>query len=572
MNAERAADSAQKIFTVIKALNSGRLKVLPGQQEALVSELLGLPTGPTGLPDISRASPEAISFGRSTAIALMHLQANEEPATTSNNAMPLTDAQCKLFELFENLFVALTGVMASDVNSPEEIRYQLLSKFTGADHKYSDAVNDAVAELAQFYADNSIPLFQDAKRLGGVKAVSGGQRVFGPSGLTAVRIAGLYCDTQLIPDPIYPHLASELHLNARHLQLAIDLFHILTLRPLIDARLPEPPVVVFPSFEQQLQSNDPVTMAGVSALTVKVVAPVLDATLSTVDELFEYAKTHEQDFCEAVMRERLFVPPGVTPGVTMTAQEAARIYLAELEGIRSTETVETMKRLPTGVLIMNGILERLSPQYHLLENAGEMVAQPLLSQPVQWHYFERCALANARQLVEERVLSADAFQVLRALQDDSLAWLANVPIEGLVELRQKREHAQLREDLNKCVAQLSDAGRAEIDGVTKEVRHALEVLIQRQQQAMREVQARYATKGWGVVAAAGVGALAGAGLMFMPALAAIVGVSAPLAGAIGAAAGGIQKLAPELVTRGREAKAVQRSMLGMLAAARRTGG
>lgn len=570
MDAERAADSAKKIFTVIDALKSGKLKVR-SQHEALASELLALPTGPTGLPDISRASPEAISFGRTAAIALMHLQANEEPATTSQGAMPLADAQCKLFELFENLFVALTGVMASDVNSPEEIKYQLMSRFAVADSKFFDAVNKAVAELEQFYSDNAIALFRAAKALGGVKAVAGGQRAFGPSGLTAARIAGLYCDTQLIPDPIYPHLAADLRLNARHLQLAIALFYVLALRPLIDARLPEPPVVIFPSFEQQLERNDPVTMAGVSALTVKVVAPLLEPKLSTVDEVFEYARKHEQEFCQAVMRERLFVPPGVSPDAALTAPEAAEIYLRELEGIRSADVIEQMKRLPLGVLIMNGVLERLSPQYHLLENADELVAQPLLSQPVQWHYFERCAAANARQLVEDRVLSADAFEVLRALQDDSLTWLANVPIEGLVELRQNREHAQLREDLNKCIAQLSAAGRMEIDSVTREVRHELEVLIQRQQQAMRDVQARYASKNWGVIAAAGIGAAAG-GLMFMPALAAIAGVTAPVASLIGAAAGGIPKLATEWVGKTAEAKTINRSMLGMLAAAKRSAG
>src|SRR5438874_10146003 len=150
MDAERAADSAKKIFVVVNALKSGKLKV-HSQHEALVSELLSLPTGPTGLPDISRASPEAISFGRTAAIALMHLQANEEPTETSKGAMPLADAQCKLFEFFENLFVALTGVLASDVNSPEEIKHQLVSRFTVSESKFFDAVNKAVAELDAFY-------------------------------------------------------------------------------------------------------------------------------------------------------------------------------------------------------------------------------------------------------------------------------------------------------------------------------------------------------------------------------------------------------------------------------------
>lgn len=71
--------------------------------------------------------------------------------------------------------------------------------------------------------------------------MTGGQRTFGPSALNAVRITGLYADTQLIPDPIYPFVGSNLSLNAVHLQLAIQLFYVLRLRPLVEAELPVPP-------------------------------------------------------------------------------------------------------------------------------------------------------------------------------------------------------------------------------------------------------------------------------------------------------------------------------------------
>ncbi|MFC8311973.1 hypothetical protein ACFUJV_35970, partial [Streptomyces olivaceus] len=95
--------------------------------------------------------------------------------------------------------------------------------------------------LEQFYRENSASMFRAGKSLGGIKVVSGGQRRYGPSALSATRIAGLYCDTQLIPDPVWPFFAENLHLNALHLQLAIALFCILQLRPLVDARLSVPP-------------------------------------------------------------------------------------------------------------------------------------------------------------------------------------------------------------------------------------------------------------------------------------------------------------------------------------------
>jgi hypothetical protein len=252
-----------------------------------------------------------------------------------------------------------------------------------------------------------------------------------------------------------------------HLQLAIVLFYILPLRPLVDARLPEPPVLIFPSFEEGLEEKDAITQSGIASLMVKVVAPTCDASLRTIEELFEFARKHENSFLDAISREKLFVPPGCDPKTVGTAQEAASIYLRELKGIRSAEVLHKMEQLPRGVLVLNGILERLRPLHHLMENSEELVAQPMLSQSVHWYYFERCAQAEALELVNERVIARESLDILRALQDDSLTWLANIPIDGLVDLRRNLEHAELREQLKRYTTQLTSANPAELGVVTK---------------------------------------------------------------------------------------------------------
>lgn len=60
-----------------------------------------------------------------------------------------------------------------------------------------------------------------------------------------------------------------------------------------------------------------------------------------------------------------------------------------------------VKTLPTGVLLLNGVFERVRLHYHLLENAIELGAYPLLSQQAHWHYFEKCAQANAEDLLRK---------------------------------------------------------------------------------------------------------------------------------------------------------------------------
>jgi hypothetical protein len=572
MDADYAAQTARKVLEVIEALRAGKLKV-PAGLASEVETLLALPIGPTGLPNIDRVPAKTLAFARSTALALTGLAQMREDypqdVDEAADGLSLEDAQCRLFELFEALFVSLIGVPSVGIGALPELKDRMLYRLRNdRDDEAAKLHQLATSELFEFYQGNASTIFRAAKALGGVKSVCGGQRGFNGTALEATRIAGLYCDTQLVPDPVYPFLFGNLHLNAAPLQMAIALFHILALRPLIDARLPEPPVIVFPSFEELLEENDPMTKAGMAALTVKVVAPALDAQLHSIDELYDYARKHEEAFCTAIMRERLFVPPGADPRAQMTAQEALDIYLDALEGVRDRGLLEKMKKMPKGWLVMNAVAERLRPQYHLLENANELDAQPLVSQQSHWHYFERCSTAEARDLVNHRIISPDSFDVLRALQDDSLAWLANIPVDGLVELRRNQEHAELREQLKKFTTQLTSTKDAELPEVAREVRHGLQVLIQRQQKALAEIQRKYSPKAWGAAVGAGLGAAVGASMFFMPALAAFAGVAAPAAAAMGALGGGATAYVRELTGKAVEVRNVRKTMLGMLAAAR----
>lgn len=565
MEIDKELDSAQKVSLVIEALKSGKL-IVREQDDNLARELLALPIGPMGLVNINSLSPEALSVTCAMAIGLMHFK-QEQDKHVSSNALSLQEAQCELFRLFEKLFVTLIGTASSNVSSMDEIKVRMLARVRQSNYERFDDFNATADEIGKFYEENATSMFRAAKSLGGVKVVLGGQRQFGTPALTATRIAGLYCDTQLIPDPVYPFFAGELHLNALPLQLANVLFHMLPLRPLADARLREPPIFIFPSFEESLEEKDAITKSGMASLLVKVVAPACNAELQTIEELIEYARKHEHSFLDAITHAQLFVPPGGDPEKLGTAQESADIYLRELRGFRSTQHFSELEKLPLGILVLNAISERLRPQYHLLENAEELIAQPMLSQSVHWYYFERCAQAEARELVNERVLTQGSLDILRALQDDSLKWLANIPIEGLVDLRRNLEHADLREELKSCTAQLVSAGSSELEAVTREVRHGLEVMIQRQQVAIRAIENKYSSKKWMAIAGTSLGTVAGASMFFMPALAAAIGLSPSEGSVLAGLGGGGISLTKAVTGQFIEKRQARRTLLGFLATA-----
>lgn len=113
---------------------------------------------------------------------------------------------------------------------------------------------------------------------------------------------------------------------------------------------------------------------------VRMVAPLCDGTVTSVDELFEHANKHGERFALTLLANELFIPPGAQPYQRFGVAEAVKAYISALEGVRSKEMLVRMKTLPSGVLLLNGVIERVRPHYHLLENATELGAQPLLSQ------------------------------------------------------------------------------------------------------------------------------------------------------------------------------------------------
>lgn len=558
------ADQAQRLLTAWKTLKAGTMNVAPHLAKQ-AAEFMDAPLLMSGLVDTSGLSHDAVSFGRMAGMGVRLLESrSEKPAPPP---LPVGEAQLELFRLFAQLFGALTGREIGLVAGEEEIRERMMRRIAHEDSEMAPRVNAVTEQLEAFYAANAHAAFVHAKTLGGVRLVTGGQRAFGPSALKAVRITGLYADTQLIPDPIHPFFTSDLRLNALHLQLANALFHILQLRPLVDAGFPVPPVFVFPSFEQPLQDNDAQTMHGMEQLALRLLGPLCDGRVGSLGDLVDYARKREDAFVQAVLENRLFVPPGGDPNRALQPSEAIREYIAQLEGIRSEKALSMLKNQPAGVVILNGVLERLTPQYHLIENANELGAQPLLSQAVHWHYFEKCAAANATGLRRRDVLSEQAFQTLRAVQDNSLSWLANISVESLCELIANNEHRWLREELNKYTSRLAGAGEIDTSEMVREVNHGLASLVQRQQKAMNDIEKKYEPKKWAAYLGGGAG-LAVAGAAMLPILSPFLGVAVPAAAALAAIGGGALGFGREKLAEQAEKRQAQRSMIGMLATAR----
>ena len=88
------------------------------------------------------------------------------------------------------------------------------------------------------------------------------------------------------------------------------MFFILRLKPLVDADLGIPPVVVFPSFDRLLQQHDQTSREQLTEFVGCTLGILLNLPLTCIEDTVEFATAHPEEFLEAVRTKQLLVAPG----------------------------------------------------------------------------------------------------------------------------------------------------------------------------------------------------------------------------------------------------------------------
>ncbi|MDD4963388.1 MAG: hypothetical protein PHI11_05640 [Gallionella sp.] len=555
MSQEDKIEITQRLLNLQSAVRDNEIHFRPEDGE-LLREIMGISLKFGELLNEELLSAKALDLVRLSGMALHIVRMDQDDKPISE--IGLADAQIKLFHLFEEVFIALVGRSYDTVYSHQDLKDCAMAH--ARTRNCERTFNAALENLKNFYSEHSVKLFTHAKNLGGLKVVLGGQRIFRDSALAGVQKMGLYVDTQLIPDPIYPFFETELQLKSKHVDLMLNLHTILQLKPLIDAHLPVPPVIVFPSFEKNLEEKDVKTQIGISELVLQVVGSACPSTFSTLEELLEYTHKRSDEFINAILAKNLFIPPGAKSSQIFSPKQAISLHLNELRSYRSPENIAALEKLPPASIIFTGVVERLIPQYHLLENADELSAQPMLTKPVHWHYFEKCAQSAAQALSRKGLLSEEGLLTVRALQNEKLEWLGNIPIPTLAILLQNQENSLFREELRKHTAMLSSSSAVDLDRVVREVTHGIENLVQKHQKTIKDIEAKYFSKNSVVVGTGILSTSLGFAAQFIPALG-ILGSASPVV----AAGATVVTYTNNKLQEKEEKSLARRSLLGVLA-------
>lgn len=467
----------------------------------------------------------------------------------------VTAYQRNLFRRLDEFFVRATGKSATEFSTINAFAKVVRSSAHKIASRGEAAFSWLEAELRALYAREAAEAFRSARQLGGMKLVLGGSSRFLGSQLTSVSTSVLYSDTVLIPDPVMPWLEKERSEEKfRHVLLLQAVHALLHLKPLVDADLQYPAVLVFPSWEKTLEDKDEYTQKAISQLIADVFSNFLGENLEALGDVKDYADRNPEPFLTTVDANHLFVAPGGP--VDERLVDALGRYETEMKTWRSQEWLRFYASLPTHQRVLNGVAERLAPLYHLLENAEEIGGHPLMCLDQHAHYYKLISATNCARLKRLGVLEPRTKALVDALGSRRLHWLGSLGMETLVRLRKNNENVDFRRRLHDAVGRLHESKLGNVDKVAAEVCYELASAITDHEQQQRGIQEKYnRIHGQTAVLA---GAAVSAALI--PALAPFLGAAVPFALAA--------KYGRDKVAELAEKHALTQSLVGVLVAAR----
>ncbi|MBS1728595.1 MAG: hypothetical protein JST51_17900 [Armatimonadetes bacterium] len=464
--------------------------------------------------------------------------------------------QREYFSILDEFFRSVTGKSAQDFSTVEDFGDTLLANVHALVSRL-DCYSTFEDNLKQYHEKRSIELYDQAKRAFGRKLILGGGSRFLNSQLKSVVVNSLYSDVIIVPDPVLPWLEQERKEERfRHVQLLEAVHTVLYLKPLIDAEINQPPILVFPSFEKIMENLDEQTKRNQSKFLSRVIFGLSQQEHTSFSEIIESVNTDPSFFLDRIESEGLLIAPG--DSISLGVTESLKRYEESISRTRTEEWMQTYESAPLELRVLNAVLERYAPFYHLLENSLEFGASPLVSVPGQVACFSK--VSEVFTLYDTGFNFADTKTkgALDILQSKPLEWLTNISVDSLASLRAEGEIEQFRKLLSGYISEIENANPNSAERVAGEFAVHLENLIAKHNQELLRINAKYGrSHGQSLFIA-----VAGLLLNFVPI------INVPLTPIAAVAA--IAKFGKDKADQGSEVRDARRSFVGVLSQTKRS--
>ena len=334
-------------------------------------------------------------------------------------------------------------------------------------------------------------------------------------------------------------------------------FFILHLSDLTTPDFDIPPFFVFPSFEKSLEEHDPQTQENTIQLFTDVFSHYVDSGITSPENIMDFAQRHPDRYFKRIEEAQLSVSPGSIPGNPINIE--IENYKAEMMKYRTDEWCEKNFSHGDLAIVTTAIFERISPNFHLLENADELRSHPFLCIGTQAHYYQLIANMKNVSVANKTTFDPSTAAILKSLTSQRLDYLANINDSQIIELRKTNENIEFRRELRDLVNSLSNTKMEDLGYVAAEVSSHIERVISKHEKQVASLNDKYAAKNKSTALMVG-GAVAAS---MIPILAPFSAATIPVSIAAGAT-----KYFSDRFDKNAEAKGLSHSMMGVISLAK----
>lgn len=474
--------------------------------------------------------------------------------------------QNKYFDILTDFFVAVTGKLPHDfanLDGFSEAVRRLPNEIRENSKRESESINafqKLESELRSFYKQESANAYLGAKSIDACKLNLGGSSSFLKTHLNATRKSLFFADIVLIPDPIMPWIERERSEERfRYVKPLEMTFFVLHLADLIGDDFDIPPFFIFPSWEKTLEDNDEQTQKNCKQLITDVFTHYVDSGIQSSEDIIDCANKSPERFLNAIEESKLFVSPNGVVGESLI--DAIKNYKLEMQQWRSEEWCNQLFATGNIGIVINGIFERIAPNYHLLENSNELRSHPFLCVKAQAHYYELIAKMKNDQSLKAASFDTSTQSILNAMTSHRLDFLANIEDSQLVQIRKSNENIEFRRELRDLVNSLPSAKLDDLAYVASEVCSHIEMAISKHEKQIANIREKFNAK-HKYTALIGVATL---GVTMLPVLSPFLSMALPLG-----LASTLGKYASDKLEQNTDEKRISHSMMGIMSLAKRT--
>lgn len=405
--------------------------------------------------------------------------------------------QKSYFEILSEFFINFTGKTPDKFQEFEDVvnELKLMSECNKNNIKFfsnlASVREDFLSKLSNLYASDSAQVFQAAKDLDAFKINIGGSSRFLKTQLNAVRKSLLITDIVLIPDPILPWLETEREEEKlKNLKMIEAIYFILNLKDLFEEDFEIPPFFIFPSWEKLLEEKDTTTKQNLNLLLLEFLSFYLNVKISSQEELTDYLSKYSNDFLNTVQEKRLFISPN---GMEISdLRDSIESYKDFAQQYRTDEWCR--KYLSSDLsIVINGLAERLVPQYHLFENSKEINSNPYLCIPEHAYYYNLISKMSWGFSTADN-FDKQAIKLLKVLSSKRLDYLANIDNHEMKMLRKSDEHILFKNDMRAFVSSMGEVKTDDIDYMSREFSQFLDAKVKQHTNELESLKKRYAKK------------------------------------------------------------------------------